>query len=47
VEEFRGTLAKAGVPAEVVDVLAGFATAIKIGEFVGSRAIWKPCWTAA
>jgi len=33
VEEFRGTLVKAGVPAEVVDVLAGFATAIKIGEF--------------
>lgn len=33
VEEFRETLVKAGVPSEIVGVMAGFATAIKTGEF--------------
>jgi NAD(P)H dehydrogenase (quinone) len=33
VEEFRDTLGKAGVPSDIVGVVAGFATAIRTGEF--------------
>jgi len=32
-EEFDTTLTGAGVPAEIIGLVAGFATAIKIGEF--------------
>ena len=32
-EEFRATLTAAGVPSEIVGLVAGFATAIKQGEF--------------
>jgi len=32
-EEFNTTLTGAGVPAEIIGLVAGFATAIKVGEF--------------
>lgn len=32
-EEFNAALTRAGVPAEIIGVVAGFATAIKAGEF--------------